>query len=76
MGSGHFYATLPCGALGLLPDGAVRASIAHYTSPEDVRRFLELVRAIAASAASEGDKKVAESRKSYIIWPLATGDWR
>jgi selenocysteine lyase/cysteine desulfurase len=45
--AGHFYATLPCAALGLLESGGVvRASIAHYTSPADVDRFLAAVSAL------------------------------
>jgi selenocysteine lyase/cysteine desulfurase len=53
VGNGHFYALLPIGALGLLEDGGiVRASIAHYTSPDDVRRLLEGVERIAKAAAA------------------------
>ena len=53
VGNGHFYALLPVGALGLLEGGGVvRASIAHYNSPEDVQRLLDGVAAIAAAAAA------------------------
>ncbi|MGI8747574.1 MAG: cysteine desulfurase-like protein, partial [Deinococcus sp.] len=31
--AGHFYAVMPLRKLGLYPEGVVRASIAHYTSP-------------------------------------------
>ncbi|TDE87222.1 cysteine desulfurase-like protein [Deinococcus sp. S9] len=39
--AGHFYAVQPLKDLGLYPQGVVRASIAHYTSQEDVERLLE-----------------------------------
>ena len=49
VGNGHFYAILPCKALGVLESGGVvRASIAHYSSAEDVQRLLDGVAAIAA----------------------------
>jgi cysteine desulfurase family protein (TIGR01976 family) len=38
--AGHYYATMPMKALGLYPEGAVRASIAHYTTPEDLEKLL------------------------------------
>jgi len=38
--AGHFYAVQPLKDLGLYPQGVVRASIAHYTSLEDVERLL------------------------------------
>ncbi|RJF72528.1 cysteine desulfurase-like protein [Deinococcus cavernae] len=38
--AGHFYAVQPLSDLNLYPEGIVRASIAHYTSQEDIRRFL------------------------------------
>ncbi|WP_034383970.1 cysteine desulfurase-like protein [Deinococcus sp. YIM 77859] len=38
--AGHFYAVQPLRDLGLYPQGVVRASIAHYTSLEDVERLL------------------------------------
>ena len=44
--SGHFYAALPIRALGLYPEGVVRASLAHYTTEEDVARLIEGVRAL------------------------------
>ena len=37
--AGHYYATLAMQALGLMPDGAVRASLLHYNTAEDVDRF-------------------------------------
>ena len=40
VGAGHFYAVQAARDLGLDPDGAVRASVAHYTSEEDVARLL------------------------------------
>ncbi len=45
--AGHYYAVLPMGALGLLPNGAVRASLAHYTNSDEIGRLLEGVRALA-----------------------------
>ncbi len=39
-GAGHFYAVQPLKDLGLYPEGVVRASIAHYTTLEDVERLL------------------------------------
>ncbi|MPY65506.1 cysteine desulfurase-like protein [Deinococcus sp. SDU3-2] len=38
--AGHFYAVQPLKDLGLYPQGVVRASIAHYTTLEDVERLL------------------------------------
>ena len=38
--AGHFYAVQPLRDLGLYPDGVARASLAHYTSGEDVARLL------------------------------------
>ncbi|MBB5232771.1 cysteine desulfurase-like protein [Deinococcus budaensis] len=38
--AGHFYAVQPLKDLGLYPEGVVRASVAHYTSLEDVERLL------------------------------------
>ena len=50
VGNGHFYALLPCAALGVLETGGVvRASIASYTSASDVQRLLDGVAAIAAA---------------------------
>ncbi|SES76345.1 cysteine desulfurase family protein, VC1184 subfamily [Stigmatella erecta] len=37
--AGHYYATLAAQALGLMPDGAVRASLLHYNTSEDLDRF-------------------------------------
>jgi cysteine desulfurase family protein (TIGR01976 family) len=37
--AGHYYATLAAQALGLMPEGAVRASLVHYNTAEDVDRF-------------------------------------
>lgn len=44
--AGHYYSLLPLGALGLLPLGAVRASVAHYTALEEVERLLEGLRSL------------------------------
>lgn len=40
VGAGHFYAVQPLTDLGLYPQGVIRASIAHYTSLDDVERLL------------------------------------
>ncbi|WP_309570349.1 cysteine desulfurase-like protein [Deinococcus sp.] len=40
VGAGHFYAVQPLTDLGVYPQGVVRASIAHYTTVEDVNRML------------------------------------
>jgi selenocysteine lyase/cysteine desulfurase len=37
--AGHYYATLAMQALGLMPEGAVRVSLLHYNTPEDVDRL-------------------------------------
>lgn len=39
--AGHFYAVMPVKKVGLYPEGVVRASIAHYTSPQDAQRLLD-----------------------------------
>ncbi|WP_439815369.1 aminotransferase class V-fold PLP-dependent enzyme [Zavarzinia sp. CC-PAN008] len=41
VGHGDFYAQRCVAAVGLMPDGVVRASIAHYNTHEDVARFLD-----------------------------------
>ncbi|MDX2006318.1 MAG: cysteine desulfurase-like protein [Meiothermus sp.] len=38
--AGHMYATMPITALGLYPDGLVRASIAHYTTKADMDKLI------------------------------------
>lgn len=38
--AGHFYAAQPLKDLGLYPQGVVRASIAHYTTLDDIERLL------------------------------------
>ncbi len=38
--AGHYYATMPMQALGLWPDGAIRASIAHYTTQTDLDKLI------------------------------------
>lgn len=38
--AGDYYATLPMQALGLWPDGAVRVSLAHYTTPTDLDKLI------------------------------------
>ena len=40
VGAGHFYAVQPLKDLGVYPEGIVRASIAHYTTGDDVERML------------------------------------
>lgn len=52
-GSGHFYATIANDELGLMPHGVVRASIAHYTSLQDVERLLTHVRELVAQPLGE-----------------------
>ena len=37
--AGHYYATLTMQALGLMPEGAVRVSLLHYNTAEDVERL-------------------------------------
>ncbi len=37
--AGHYYATLSMQALGLMPEGAVRVSLLHYNTAEDVERL-------------------------------------
>jgi cysteine desulfurase family protein (TIGR01976 family) len=37
--AGHYYSTLAFQALGLMPEGAVRASLLHYNTTEDVERL-------------------------------------
>ncbi|GGM05726.1 cysteine desulfurase-like protein [Deinococcus aerophilus] len=44
VGAGHFYAVQPLTDLGLYPEGVLRASIAHYTTVEDIERLLSGVR--------------------------------
>ncbi len=38
--AGHYYATMPMQALGLYPEGAVRVSVAHYSTPEDLKKLI------------------------------------
>ncbi len=38
---GHYYAMLPMTALGLYPSGAIRTSIAHYTSQADLDKLFD-----------------------------------
>jgi cysteine desulfurase family protein (TIGR01976 family) len=45
---GHYYALEPMRALGLEPDGAVRAGFLHYTSQEEVDRLLDAVADLSA----------------------------
>ncbi|MFC4637499.1 cysteine desulfurase-like protein [Deinococcus hohokamensis] len=40
LSAGHFYAVQPLTDLGLYPQGVARASIAHYTSAEEIERLL------------------------------------
>lgn len=37
--AGHYYATLAAQALGLMPDGAVRVSLLHYNTHDDLERL-------------------------------------
>jgi cysteine desulfurase family protein (TIGR01976 family) len=37
--AGHYYAPLAMEALGLMPEGAVRVSLAHYNTAEDLARL-------------------------------------
>ncbi|MFN3267009.1 MAG: cysteine desulfurase-like protein [Deinococcales bacterium] len=39
--AGHCYATMPMQALGLMPNGAIRASIAHYSTTADIDKLFE-----------------------------------
>jgi cysteine desulfurase family protein (TIGR01976 family) len=39
--AGHYYATMPMTALGLYPTGAIRASIAHYSSKADLDKMFD-----------------------------------
>jgi cysteine desulfurase family protein (TIGR01976 family) len=45
---GHYYALEPMRALGLEPDGAVRAGFLHYTSEDEVDRLLEALGDLSA----------------------------
>jgi cysteine desulfurase family protein (TIGR01976 family) len=38
--AGHYYATMPMTALGLMPNGAVRVSVAHYNTKEDLEKLM------------------------------------
>ncbi|WP_257463151.1 cysteine desulfurase-like protein [Archangium lipolyticum] len=44
--AGHYYATLSMQALGLMPEGAVRVSLLHYNTLEDVDRLLAALDAL------------------------------
>jgi cysteine desulfurase family protein (TIGR01976 family) len=44
--AGHYYATLSMQALGLMPEGAVRASLLHYNTAQDVERFFTALDAL------------------------------
>ena len=39
--AGNYYATLPMTALGLLPNGAIRTSIAHYSTQADLDKLFD-----------------------------------
>ncbi len=41
--AGHYYATMPMTALGLYPSGAIRASVAHYNTEEDLQKMFKLL---------------------------------
>jgi cysteine desulfurase family protein (TIGR01976 family) len=47
---GNYYALELSRLLGLEPDGAVRAGVVHYNGEDDVRRLLDAVEKLAASA--------------------------
>lgn len=50
VGAGHFYAWHTLEALGVDPRrGAVRASMVHYTSPDEVARLLEGLEAVLSA---------------------------
>ncbi len=42
--AGHYYATMPMTALGLMPSGAVRASVLHYSTRQDLERLVGALR--------------------------------
>jgi selenocysteine lyase/cysteine desulfurase len=42
--SGHMYSPRLLSRLGLLPGGAVRASLVHYTTTDEIARFGEALR--------------------------------
>lgn len=48
--AGDFYARMPCTTFGVLPDGVVRASIAHYSSLDDIDRLITAVKNIAENS--------------------------
>jgi cysteine desulfurase family protein (TIGR01976 family) len=45
--AGDFYARMPCNSFGVLPDGVVRASIAHYTNLDDIDRLVTAIKNMA-----------------------------
>lgn len=52
--AGHSYALALADALGLLPEGALRAGILHYHDESDVDGFLDGLRAVLACAPAAG----------------------
>ena len=48
---GHFYAVGPLGALGLLPDGALRLGFVHYNTAAEVDDLAAALAEIAAAGA-------------------------
>lgn len=52
--SGHSYAVEPLRKLGLLPEGIVRASFAHYTTVADVDRLLRGLAALGEHQPTQG----------------------
>jgi len=48
--SGNFHDAMPVEALGLMPDGVVRASIVHYNSEAEVGKLVESVRQIVGAS--------------------------
>lgn len=47
--NGHMYSPRLMKRLGISPDGAVRASLVHYNSHQEIRLFLSKLREIAGS---------------------------
>ena len=45
---GHYYAVGPMGALGLLPDGALRLGFLHYNTVAEVDRLAQALAELAA----------------------------
>ena len=50
--SGHMYSPRLMARLGLLPGGAVRASLVHYNTVAEIARFGEALREVVGSHRS------------------------